>query len=304
MLPWNGVARDTPRVEETNEQPIEARVAATRAALEDEARALKALAAALGPLARPGAYAELGKLPGLLDGVEKRVAALPAVAERAAPALAAARAELDERRRRVRESLAPELRAACEARGLALRVVRQEEPLELRIPPLAVRVDRQRGSAEILFARQSLANCPADAASILAAREEALAELDGPFDAAAFFDACRTAWRAALGAGAGGSGERVEMRDFLPQLALRLQKPAFQTEPTARHFTGYPRSRFAWDVLRLRKAGGLSQNGWRMNLGVATGTTAQQKSRSIWLEDEHGDGEFKLTVFFTRAEGS
>ena len=39
-----------------------------------------------------------------------------------------------------------------------------------------------------------------------------------------------------------------------------------------------------------------------MNLGVATGTTATKRNRALFLEDEHGDGEFKLTVFFTRAE--
>ena len=41
-----------------------------------------------------------------------------------------------------------------------------------------------------------------------------------------------------------------------------------------------------------------------MNLGVATGTSATQKQRVLFVEDEEGEGEFKLTVFFTRAEES
>ena len=39
-----------------------------------------------------------------------------------------------------------------------------------------------------------------------------------------------------------------------------------------------------------------------MNFGVATGSSASRKDRVVYLEDEHGDGEYKLTVFFTPAE--
>ncbi len=59
------------------------------------------------------------------------------------------------------------------------------------------------------------------------------------------------------------------------------------------------RTEFAYDVLRLRKAGKLSHEGRRMNLGVATGSSASQKKRVIYFEDEFGSGEYKLTVFFT-----
>jgi hypothetical protein len=40
-----------------------------------------------------------------------------------------------------------------------------------------------------------------------------------------------------------------------------------------------------------------------MNLGVATGSTASQKKRVLYFEDEDGSGEYKLTLFFTRVEG-
>ena len=96
----------------------------------------------------------------------------------------------------------------------------------------------------------------------------------------------------------------MEILDFLPYLALQMQPPAFQVDPSVRNFKGYSRVQFAWDVLRLRREGTFVQDGWRFNLGVATGTTAQQKKRVIWFEDEHGDGEFKLTVFFTRMENA
>jgi hypothetical protein len=106
------------------------------------------------------------------------------------------------------------------------------------------------------------------------------------------------------GAGSAGAGERVEITDFLPYLALQLQSAAFRVEPSANNYRGYSRARFAFDLMRLRDELGLSRDGWRLNLGVATGTTATKKNRALFCEDAFGDGEFKLTVFFTRAEGA
>lgn len=282
-------------------------VAESLAGLQEEAEVLRKLTAALAPLARPTAHTDPTSLERALEKAAARVeelAGAPAgLLERARAVLDVARGTLEEQHRRLRERLAPELRAACEARGLGLRVLRREEPVELRIPPLGVVVDRAKGRAEIRFARTAIATCPADAQAIVETHAQALSELDGePFDPAAFFDACHRAWRAARAST--GGGERVEILDFLPFLALELQPAAFRVDPTPRNYRGYSRVRFAWDVLRLRRAAGFTREGLRLNLGVATGTTATQKKRVIWFEDEQGEGEFKLTVFFTRAEGS
>lgn len=279
------------------------RAAMTLAALKAEAAALGKLASVLAPLGRAATYSDLSKAPKLVDKVAAQLAALPpAVSERGAAVVAQVRTDLETRRKQLRENLARDLSQGCRERGLDLRVVSKEEPVEVRIPPLGVSIDRERGRAEIRFAKLPLAACGADATEILVAREKALRALERDFDAAAFFDACRTAWGAARGAGLGGTGERVEILDFLPYLALQFQRPPFRMEPTEKNYVGYTRARFAYDVHRLRREGRLAQNGWRLNLGVATGTSAGNKKRVIWFEDGDGQGEFKLTVFFTRTE--
>ena len=282
---------------------IEARVADAQEAWKAEAKAFTALASSFAPLANPATYHDLSKLPGVLGKVEQRLASLP-IGERGAGLLDEVRADLDERVRRMRENLARELKAECEAQGLELRVVRREEPIEVRIPPLAVSIDREKGSAELRFARLPLASCEATAGAIVESYRRVLDGLQAGFQPERFFDACLGAWRAALGAGSGGAGERVEITDFLPYLALQLQSPAFRVEPSERNYRGYSRARFAFDLMRLRKELGLGRDGMRLNLGVATGTTATKKNRTLFCEDEYGDGEFKLTVFFTRAGGS
>ena len=280
---------------------IERQVADAQSAWRAEARVLGKLATAFAPLARPAAYRDLAKLPKLLEKVEARVRALP-LAARGAAVLEGVRGDLAERRRHLHENLAKDLRAACEASKLELRVLRRDEPVEIRIPPFAVRIDREKGRADLRFARETVASCEADAAAILRTRARTLETMRRGFQAERFFDACLTAWRAACGAGKAGSGERVELLDFLPFLVVQLQPASFRVDPSERNFRAYSRAQFAFDLLQLRANGGLTQGGWRLNLGVATGTSATKKDRVIFVEDENGDGEFKLSVFFARAE--
>lgn len=284
-------------------QSIAQRVAQTQSAWKLEAKAMGKLATAFGPLTRPKVFQDLTKLPAILKKVEAKIRSLT-VADRGAQVLSEIRDELNERKRHMQERLAKDLAAECKAHGLELRVLSRDEPVEVRIPPFAVQIDRTKGKAVLRFARQPIATCEADATAILKAHGQALAAMRKGFRAEPFFDACLKAWRAACAAGNAGSRERVEILDFLPHLALQLQPAAFRVEPSERNYRGYSRARFAFDVLSLRSAGMLSREGWRMNLGVATGTTASKKNRTLFFEDEHGDGEFKLTVFFTRTEAS
>lgn len=294
---------------EPTDVPLETRVEQELAQLrveahaaQERAKALKTLASMLKPLANPKTYADLSKAPAQLSKVEVKVLARVDTADRGRSVVELVRAALADRQRRIREGLARELKAACDARGLTFRVIQRDDPVELRLPPFGVTIDREQGRAVLKFARLPLVTCAADAREIVQARDRALAELGGAFEPAAFFDACLRAWLAARAVASDLSQERVEILDFLPYLALQFQRSAFRVEPTRRNYRDYSRVRFAWDVLQLRRAGMLTHGGWRLNLGVATGATASKKNRVIWFEDEDGEGEYKLTVFFTRAE--
>ncbi|MGE3164628.1 MAG: hypothetical protein AB7O52_06970 [Planctomycetota bacterium] len=269
----------------------------------NRAKGLERLAAVLRPLTKPSAYADLAKVSRKFERIEAKLDAFPAIADPARSAVDSIRVALDHHRRRLRESLSRELKLACEEAQLTLRVVQREEPVMLRIPPFGVSIDRDRGRATLQFARLPLATCAAVASEIVAAHREAREQLDGDgFDRQRFLEDCRRAWRAARAALGEAEQERVEIVDFLPYLALQHQSSSFRTEPKRAHYRDYSRAQFAWDVLRTE--GSLAHDGWRLNLGVATGTTASKKNRVIWFEDENGEGEFKLTVFFTRTDGA
>lgn len=293
---------------ETAEQALDSaesaaqRVVEAQKSIRAEAKELGKLATALGPLAKPPAFENVAKLEGLIERVAVKVGGL-STGGRAAPLLDALRDTARRMRERMRTQLSGELKDACRELDIELRVISREEPIEVRIPPFAVRIYREQGRAEVLFAKQVIEECPAQAKAIMAARANALQRMGHGFEPESFFQACMRAWRAALAAGDAVGSKRVEIVDFLPYLAVQVQDRKFRVEPSVGNYRGYSRARFAYDVDRLRSTGGLRQDGWKMSLGVATGTTASQKNRVIYFEDGAGNGEYKLTVNFTRVEG-
>lgn len=275
------------------------RIAAAIAEVAAQARALQALAGLLRPLERAAQAGDFKKLGEGLVKARAEGSALGGLQARAEALFGELEQALDRERQSQRERLSKELRAACEARGLSLRVVSREEPVEVRIPPFAVSIDRERGLAELRFARLPLLSCPARAEEILATHQRCLVELEAGLEPREFFLACQRAWAAARAAAGPQAGERVEFNQFLPYLALQMQSKAFAVDPLVDHYRTYSRVRFAYDILRLQRAGLMAVGGWRLNLGVATGTTASIKNRALFIENQHGEGEFKLTLFFT-----
>ncbi len=202
----------------------------------------------------------------------------------------------------LRKELGKELKAECEKRGLKLLVVSRENPLELRIPPLSIIVELEKGRCEIRFAKDRIAECPMQGEKILKAWEGCMKRLDRPFDPGKFFDQCLAAYSRILRLKGLPPGSRIELSEFLPELAILLQPRSFLQNPKKENFRTYGKANFAYDVLRLKKANMLSKDGARMNFGVATGITAQKKGRVIYMEDEEGNGEYKLTIFFKKTE--
>lgn len=251
---------------------------------------LKRQAAALAKLAKAVSPPDPGRLDKALAALER--AGTADVGAIGASARAWLAHEKDGRGRRLRA----ELGAACAARGVEL-VVLTREPLEVRLPPVSVRIDVDADKAEIAFGQQGVERCGAQAGPILAARDKALAALEGKgWDPTAFHQQLRQAWERA-----GGEGW-VEMTDVLSELVWARQSAKFRLDPRARNFEDYPRARFLYDLWRLRRDRALSSGGWRLSLGPATGGSVRDKRRVMWVEDDRGQGQWHLTLRFVKDE--
>jgi hypothetical protein len=196
-----------------------------------------------------------------------------------------------------RRRLTATLRAACAEAGVEL-IVLGRDPLELRLPPVSACIDVDANRVRICFARLELARCEARGPDIVAARQQAVAQLEeGEWDAPGFLADLRVAWgRASQGQAAGW----VELQDVLPELAFIRQSAKFRLDPTAKQFVPYPRVQLCYDLWRLRRDRCLSGDGWRLSLGSATGGSTKDKKRVYFLEDDRGRGQYHLTLRFVR----
>jgi hypothetical protein len=269
--------------------------------LKEESHERAVAAKALASLARPEVLQSPKKLQGQLQAAKQKLT--PEMRE--CLGIAQTWAQLEQYQQQapliLRRSVGRALKQRCEREGLELYIVSKEAPVEVRIPPLSVEMDFTAGRANLGFARSPLATCELSAERILQTYDTLVKELEGAFDPREFFALCHRAYQLILIESRGHDGDRVELVRVLPFLAMLKQSAQFQRNPTREAFRSYTRAHFAYDVLRLRRQGGLIQEGLRLNLGVATGISASQKGRAIYFEDEQGHGEFKLTLYFTRS---
>lgn len=196
------------------------------------------------------------------------------------------------------ERLSRQLRQQAAAVGLELVVVTRD-PLELRLAPLGVTVDLARNKAVLQFGKNEVESCGAQAAEILQAHQRAIRSLERrPWDPMAWSRALRSAWSRS-----GGDGWK-ELGDVLPALAFELQDERFRRDPSPKTFQAYGRAELAYDLWRLRRDRQLTVDGWRLTLGPATGGSTRDKRLVHWLEDEHGRGQYFLTLRFVKEPGN
>lgn len=197
------------------------------------------------------------------------------------------------------------LRQAAEQAGVPFASLTAEPP-EYSLDPFTVAVDFTKGRAELRYARLPVAEAELDPARVLEARSRALASLQAEaLDPEVCFDRLLEAYRRVLASRGAAFGQRVDLVELLPEMAFLCQPEKFRHDPVRENFRPYGRVRLAWDLARLRAAGGLSRQGLRLSLGAATLGTTRQKDNVLYLESEPGRGQYYLTLWFTReGEGS
>ena len=171
---------------------------------------------------------------------------------------------------------AADLRDAAAEVGLRPRLL-AEQPEEWRLGLVTVVVDRQRGTAQVRYARTPVGRARCEAAQVIAACRRAVERLGKESLAPDRFAALLAAGYAAL---AGQRGAPVPLLSLWPEVGRAAGRKA------------YPRAQFAWDIARLRREQGLVLPEGRISVDVATGTPG----RALWIEDEAGTGQYYRTL--------
>ncbi len=190
-----------------------------------------------------------------------------------------------------------DLKEAAEKADIAFRVETSEPP-SFRLTPLTVEPNFKKGESELLYARLPVGKTSLDPADILAARQKYVTSLEGGASPEDFLEKLYLAYRKACAGAGKRPGERVDLAELLPDLALALQPKKFLANPTKDNYTPYGRVRLAYDLARLKREGLFEYQGKRLSLGTATIGTTRQKDKVLYLEGPGGKGQYYLSIAF------
>lgn len=222
-------------------------------------------------------------------------------------------AEIDELRQKVLTRLGPALqrlrlkarmtfttKMEILAKEQELEVERiSEAPLVLYLQPLTVEVDFDEGGARILYGHELIDELPIDAAQILAARHQALSQMQSQAtDSETFFDLLRSAYAMALAAAGKEAGARVDLVDVLVPLAMLRASRKDLRKKGVDAIDAYPRHLLAWQLAQLRRDGMLERNGARLDLGAATGGSTRNKSDVLYIPVGATNGQYYVSLRF------
>jgi hypothetical protein len=227
------------------------------------------------------------------------VAALRAAMD-ALPATGDLAAALDEAGARWRLTRLSALKAAAGEAGLAFQQLTSDE---VRVGEATVTLRLDQGTAEVKYARESLAAVPADGHAIVQEVRRQLAALaEASPEPAAVFDQLASAYKALLARKDLRFGERVELVEMLPELFLLRQPAGFWAKPDPKKLRPMTRAQLAYDLDRLQQARALSRDGLRIVLGTATGGSAARKNQVLFLESGGAGGQYYLSFAMRREE--
>lgn len=191
-----------------------------------------------------------------------------------------------------------ELNEAAQSENMTCRLI-TGDPMEFSLPPFTVAVNLSRNRATLTYARLPMGEMPAKPRNIMAAIQKQLKTFEAGWSSERFFEALLRAYRTELFRIRKPAGERLEIVRLLPGVAFLFQNARFLSEPLSDNYRSYGRFHLAWDLSALRQRGLLEQQGYRLNLGAATGSSTKNKKNVLYIEEGAGRGQFYLSLWFT-----
>lgn len=197
-----------------------------------------------------------------------------------------ARARSSPSEQSARRSVGSTLRfpAELKAKAAELRLVPRlvaDSPEEWRLGPATVIVDRRRGTAQIRYARETVARARCEAGDVLRGWRRVLDRLaEESLAPDEFLPALAQAYDELLARARRPPGDRVVLVELIAAVGRAAGRRS------------YSRAQFAWDIARLRRERRLMHEGRRVLLGVATGAAPSERRRVVWIEDESGAGQY------------
>ena len=114
-------------------------------------------------------------------------------------------------------------------------------------------------------------------------------------DSKSFWQALKAAYDIVLLKDGKPAGERIDIVDVLVPMAW-IWPHAVQLKKA----TQFPRYLLAYQIQKLRQDGLIAHNGYRLDLGTATGGSTKNKANVLFIPMGPTEGQYYLTMCFRR----
>ncbi len=171
-----------------------------------------------------------------------------------------------------------------------------DSPLVLHIHPLTLEADFDQCKTTLSYAREPLAQSSLDAEEIFKTYGELLDQFRASrIDSRAFWHVLKTAYDIVLLKDKKSPGDRADIVDMLtPLLWLWPDAAPFKK------LTALPRYLLAYQIQKLRQDGLISRDGFRLDLGTATGGSTKNKANVLFIPMGATEGQYYLSMCFRR----
>lgn len=171
-----------------------------------------------------------------------------------------------------------------------------DSPLVLYVHPLTLEVNFEQCKTTWSYAREPMAQSSLDPSDIWNVYGELLDQFRAArIDSKSFWQALKAAYDIVLLKDGKPAGERIDIVDVLVPMvwiwphAVQLKKA-----------TQFPRYLLAYQIQKLRQDGLIAHNGYRLDLGTATGGSTKNKANVLFIPMGPTEGQYYLTMCFRR----
>jgi hypothetical protein len=199
---------------------------------------------------------------------------------------------------------AKDLKESFEARGIVVA----GRPPTLVVEALVLNIDIAARKAQWFYGKEALTRpLPLSLGAILKAFEQQKRELlERDSDPEAFLAELYGTWANELASRSRQPrGGRLNLVETYSKMTLNRQSARFWNAPSRSTFKDYPRPHFVRDLALAQAAPTVTVDGkrYRLLLGVATKSQAEQASRSVWVPSGPLEGSYYSDLTFEAVAG-
>lgn len=197
-------------------------------------------------------------------------------------------------------TFARDLRETFGEKGIALG---GSSASELIADLFVIKVDMRGKQVDMTFSRQPVTDkkIKLNVEQVVTVYERARREIcERNVDLNALLGELFEAYRRVLKLSDKPVGTRTIIVDCYRELIMVRQPAAFRKTPSKQKFLDYPKTHFAFDMMRLRRSGQFINDGYRLNLGTATIDVGSDSARAMFLATDANEGQFIQHLYFTK----